>query len=293
MKPYAWNGIHLQLPDDWEMLQFSKDPAHGRIVFGDRYQLRFELDWAALDLPPDLGRMAEDYTAKLIQDGIKEARPTARHPWLGVTGLQDGARISRYCAYFNDRTYLLEAIFLWPQDDNPRHNPQFEARLLETIRVVPLQDDHLQEWNAFGIRCLAPDDHRLDDCLAEPANVRLTFTSPDRRLEETAARIGMLKAWLNRGLDDYLRSLIPKDYSLLSMSHATQDGHDVWTAEATITRAVLTDWWHGRRHFSAAAWICPNDQRLRILTRTAPDRRDGLPPPPFALSCCDKLEVTL
>lgn len=293
MKPIAWNGIHLQLPDDWEMLQFSKSPNQGRIVFGDRYQLRFELDWSALDVPPDLSRLADDYKAKLIQDGIQEARTVSRQPWQGVTGLQDNARITRYCAYFNDRTYLLEAIFLWPQNDNSRHNLQFEAKILDTIHVVPLQDDHLQEWNAYSIRCLAPDEHMLTTCQVEPANVKFKFAAADELEQETVSRTGMLKVWLTSSLKDYLRTLVPKDYTLLSLSHATQDGHDIWTCEATVTRAILKDWWRGRRHFSAAAWICPDDHRLYVVTKMAPDYKDGRRPRPVALSCCSRLEVTL
>lgn len=293
MKPVAWNGIHFQLPDDWELLQFSKNADKGRAVFGDRYQFRFEIDWAAINTPPDLERMSTDYKSKLIQDGIKEPRTIAHHPWKGVAGLEGQTPISRYCAYFTNRTLLLEAVFLWPPDPTPSRNQAFEAKILDTIHVMPFQEDGRQEWNAFGIHCLAPEAHPLTECVANPADVKLTFSNAKETETETVARTGFLKVWLTKGVDDWLKSIVPKDYTVLSLNHTSQEEHDIWLLEATISRADLKDWWKGRRHFTAAAWICPADKRLYTVTKAYHEDKNGNPHLPISLSCCHQLEITL
>lgn len=293
MKPVAWNGIHLQVPDDWELLQFSKNADKGRIVFGDRYQFRLEIDWATVDTPPSLDRMSDDYKAKLIQDGIQEPATIKHHPWHGVTGIEKDNRISRYCTYFNDRTFLIEAVFLWPEENTAKHDHHFETKLLDTIKIEPIQDDGLQTWKVYGMSILAPYAHRLDDCTAAPGKVKLTFCNNKETEYETVSRAGFLKVWMKNGIDDWLKTVVPKEYKIISLDHTSQEEHDIWTAEATIEKSVLKDWLKGRRRFTAVAWICPHDKRLYTITKQAHDYKDGTKPQPVSLSCCHQLEITL
>ena len=114
MKAIAWNAINLELPDEWELLQFSKSSDNGKIAFADRYQFRLELDWSTVSAPPDLDRMASDYKSKLAEEGTKDAKLAVHLPWKGVSAQEADNFISRYVNYFPSRSLMLEIVFLWP-----------------------------------------------------------------------------------------------------------------------------------------------------------------------------------
>ena len=57
MKTWIWRNFGVGVPDDWEMLQFSKDPKSGGCLFADRYTFRLEINWRRTAGEPDLRRI--------------------------------------------------------------------------------------------------------------------------------------------------------------------------------------------------------------------------------------------
>jgi hypothetical protein len=285
LQPWAWNGIHLMLPDDWEMIQFSKDPRAGRCAFADRYQLRFELNWAAVDGPPDFARMVSDYKAKLEAEGVSELRSVQHAPWYGVFGREDKLPISRYGAFFPARSILVEIVFLWPEGQ--KANNSFEGRVMDKIQVPTPNDSGMCQWRAFGIEAILPEKHELEQCNVHTAYADMLFTDPKKRSQETFLRRGMLSQWLDQPLPDWLESKLPPGYKIVSRRQSTHAGHECWQLEARIARPVLKDWLWGARRYQACVWICPEDKRLYLLSRIAHQAKNAPHAlPDIRMACC-------
>ncbi len=290
MRQVVWNAIEVELPDDWELLQFSKDASYGRLAFADRYQFRFELDWTTISLPPDLERMASDYLSKLKEDGLEEPRKCIHLPWRGACGKEKDNLVSRYTNYYPGRGLLLEAIFLWP--DQKKHSTSFEAKVLDSIAVAPYREDGLQHWKAYGLDFIVKEEHYLKQLVAEPGNTVFTFRSQNKREVETFARLGFLDSWLNIPVQDWIKSRIPENFTITSTNQQETSGHQVSLLSAKRSPTVLVDWIWGTRTFLAAAWICPKQEKLFLVTKLTPSNKKNKQPP-ISLTCCEDMEISL
>lgn len=288
MKEWLWNGIGLSLPDDWEMLQFTRNPAKGRCAFADRYQFRFELDWLRVDAPPDLQHMADDYLAKLKEDGLKNPAKTAHSPWLGATGIDNGQPISRYATFFPAKSFLVEAVFIWDKKENA--SASFEGRILDGIHVQPDKLDDTQQWTAFGMDWITSPKLDFESCQVSPGFAEAVFSNEKTRSIQTFSRRGMVEHWLKIPMQDWLENTVPKEYTISESTHSVIRGHEVWHVEAKRSRSVLVDWLHGRRIVKSSAWICPVDKRLYFVSAMAhPDSLTKTP----SLACCPDMEAAL
>ena len=92
----VWRGVRLELPEDWEMLQFSSNPKQGRCAFADRYQYRLEFSWRTVSGPPDFERMLSDYRAKLKDEGMEGVAEARHGAWSGFRGETEGRFSSRF-----------------------------------------------------------------------------------------------------------------------------------------------------------------------------------------------------
>ncbi|MBP5673610.1 MAG: hypothetical protein IKP58_16280 [Victivallales bacterium] len=291
MKSVAWNAINLELPDEWELLQFSKSADNGKIAFADRYQFRLEIDWSTVSAPPDLDRMASDYKSKLAEEGTKDAKLAVHLPWKGISAKDADYFLSRYVNYFPSRSLMLEAVFIWPDDLKP--SPAFEGKILDSIQVASYQEDAQQHWKAFGLDFYVKDDHYLYELIAEPAKTQYMFRSTDRHEVETIARRGMVKEWMKIPVDQWLAKQVPKEYEVSDQSARVENDHQVYSLTAKRKPTVLVDWIHGTRTITASAWICPKDHRLYMAAKLAPAYKKGKKHAPLKVACCDSLEILL
>ena len=276
---WIWNRIGMRLPDEWEMLQFSRNPSVGRCVFADRYQFRLELDWMSVSSPPDMERMSSDYMAKLQEDGLQYVEKIAHHPWSGAFGMEHGRPVSRYGAYFSDGPFILEAVFIGEKGGRPDFAA--EGRILDSFKVLP--QSATSQWCAFGMEWNT-SAATFASCYVAPGLAETIFTDGKKRASQTFARRGLLKPWLKTPVQDWLTTIVPPEYKTLSVEHSSREGHDVWTLLAKRRHGVLSDWLHGRRHIKASAWICPKDGRLYSTSTLA--HCDGEHFPPASLGCC-------
>ena len=135
MQSWVWRQLHVEVPEEWELLQFSRNPQTGRCAFADRYQFRFEVSWREVPGAPDFQRLLSDYRSRLEEDGLSAVRPLQGGVWQGVAGvLPDGRTTCRYGAYLAPVQCLVEAVFLWPK---ARHEPLETAVLASLRRLVP------------------------------------------------------------------------------------------------------------------------------------------------------------
>ncbi|HUT34099.1 MAG TPA: hypothetical protein VNE39_11495 [Planctomycetota bacterium] len=306
MQLWVWRHIRVELPEDWEMLQFSRNPQAGRCAWADRYRFRAELSWQALSGPPDLARLASDYLAKLRLDGtMPDAAPVQSGDWRGPRGHEDGLLTSRLSRHLAEEGCLVELVLLWPDG----LDPQREGSILASIRSESPWPHGLRRWRAFGLDALASGGLDLVECKAEPALAQLAFRDARATREETFQRLGMVPEWLDGSVRDWLVRQVPRDLRAekgtftfsppwgakgycaekenvpfsAREERAEASGHQVETVEGLRRGGLL------RRpvHHAAAAWLCPSDGRLYCVGISGPDGADSKGLAGTRLSCCE------
>ncbi len=287
MQLWIWRNIRVELPEDWELLQYSRNPVNGHCDFADRRQFRFELSWRAIAGAPDFERMLADYRAELERnDLLHDIRLLKIGGWPGLAGRRDGRESSRFGAYFDPPGHLVELVFLWPGARDKR----LESDVLAACRPEPPGADGRRRWKAFGMDWLAPNDSELTACAVEPARVSLTFTGERKPERLTVQRIGLLRQWLKQPPAEWFRRQIPDRVRQLRLAETRRAGHVVHLAEGWfVPQSVL----QRRGHYAGAAWICPGDQRVyrieQISHRQATPRPAVEALPGGVLTCCRAL----
>lgn len=317
MRLHVWRNFRIELPDDWEMLQFSRGAEAGRCAWADRYQFRLELNWRTVKAPLDFERMASDYRSKLRDDGeMSDVERTRAAGWQGVRARKGGVFQARLGRHFGEESCLVEIVFLWPGSSDGR----LEKVILRSVRPEPERSGGFRRWRAFGMDLLASKGLVLRDCTIEPANARMTFADEKRgrrarRREEAFYRIGMVPEWLARAdgtsspghaaaerptpegskspVADWLSRHTPGEVVGRSEGLAEVRGHIVERISGQWRAGFVSSLLGRRSRYEAAAWICPVDGRLYFASATSPISGEAaeIDLAPGRLSCCAALEL--
>jgi len=287
MQNWIWRNFRFNLPEDWEMLQFSRNPQEGRCAFADRYQFRFELNWRKVPAAPDFSRVMSDYMAKLsTQENSKKPRRISAKNWHGIEVEVEGILSSRFGRFFGGQSYMVELVFLWPE----KKQETLVEQVLSSFEELE-QHEGFHRWRAFGMDLLATADLTFGKCKAEPASVEMIFADKASRREERFSRRGMVAQWLDGPVGTWLRSRFPEAKPVapeIVMSHNIEKISFERRARGA-SRLI-----GAREKVEAAAWICPEDERLYSICLVHPSREEGAINKLAGgrLSCCRKLEIT-
>jgi hypothetical protein len=280
--------VRVELPEDWEMLQFTRRPEQGRCAFADRYQFRLELAWRAVDGPPDMGRVVSDYVARLrADDDASDVRPLSDAPWPGLAAAVAGMASSRFGRHLAGEGILLEAVLLWPE----RRDRALEEAVLSSVAEVPRRPDGTRRWRAFGLDLLATDGLPLAQCQVQPARARLSFADERGRRRETFQRLGLVDQWLAEPVEAWLAAQMPRRGSIASQSSVTVHGHQVALLAGTRPMRRLGGLINRPVPCDAAAWRCPNDGRLYCVSLVGRSAGDGTRLAGGRLACCPELAL--
>ncbi len=286
-----WRKFRVVLPDDWELLQFSRNPERGRCAFADRYQFRLELNWRVVPSAPDFDRVMSDYASTLNDDTDEAAVRLRRVGWEGVQTRADGVLSTRFGRYIAEESCLVELVFLWPN--------RVEDTLIDQILTTFGVDDKLgkrwQRWRAFGIETGVHADLALEECESAPAHARMLFADRKRTREACVARRGMVSQWLDARVKDWLVHWLGRQTAITKQSSTEVRGHRIETATGFKHEPWLRGLWRRRRKVSAAAWLCPMDGRLYsvYLTGCGKNGPEEVLPGWRTLSCCETLGLRL
>lgn len=286
MRRWIWQQISLALPEDWEMLQFSREAAAGRCAFADRYRFRLEFNWRKVAGPPDFDRMLSDYKSKLQhQKKLTEGKRVWAKGWQGLEGRNGELFTSRFGRFFRKQSYLVEMVFLWPED--PDRN--LLGRVLDGIHEEPERQKRFRHWKAFGMDLLVSKELSLQSCVVEPARANMTFALPKKpgRLE-TFERLGMVSDWLGASVREWLVAQMPQDVQSEPVVLTEVGGHRAQMLRGQEKAGKLSRLTGKRTEYESAAWICPADGRLYRRTYLGPL---GKRPMVETLACCEQLRL--
>ncbi len=275
---HIWRNIRLELPNDWELLRFSKKEERGRLSFADRERFRFELTWRKVPGEPDYGKMMSDYLTKLLAEKkLSWARRAESVGWHGINGGGDNGNNTRFGRYFAEEGVLVEAVFPWPET----REKALEKQVLRSIRAEGEWQGRLRRWRACGMDLLASAKLPLAEGRIEAAAARLSFGIGRRGPGEEFRRLGLVKFWLKQGLGDWLRGQVP-----FALRKPVQEQRELAGHRQELVSGRLGGWLSGARHYKAAAWICPKDGRVYFTARQG--RKAAAEP---KLACCSGLAL--
>lgn len=255
MRTWTWRHLAVNLPEEWEMLQFSRDPAAGRCAFADRHRFRLELSWRQVAGPPDFERMLHDYEARLTERGMTDGQRVHRGAWRGLSGRLDGRPMTRYGAHVPGERCLVEAVFIWPD----AVDPVLETLVLGSLHAAPPEADGCRRWRAFGMDMRVPAGLELAEVTVQPAHAETHFA--EGRRDVRFARRGLVPTWLRTPVDAWLLHWLPTNarpapagtHSLACGTHTVAQINGVRRTRRVFGRG---------RPFRAEAWLCPGDGRL-------------------------------
>lgn len=283
MRLWIWHNLRIELPEEWEMLQFSRNPEKGRCAFADRYRFRFEIDWRRVASAPDFDRMMSDYASKLKDDGTEDLTRVNLLESEGLTGITNEHIEARFGRFLPEENYLVELVFIWPKKTWDRG---LTAEVIGSLETESAGDTDFQRWRAFGMDLLTHSGSEIEDCRVLPADVDMSFSSPDGRVRERFDRRGMVTEWLSVSVDHWLEQWLPATVRADSRTADTEKDHHVFRFSGTIRRRGVRGVLGGRNNFEAAAWLCPSDDRLYSVSSEWSGGTDRRLRSSRRLSCC-------
>lgn len=285
MQTFIWRHYQFDLPDDWEMLQFSRNPELGSCVFADRRQFRFELNWRAVQGTPDFDRMLHDYQARLEEDGLQGVRRLEHQRWHGVRGEAGHSLTTRYGRYIAEDRSLIELVFIWPKE----WDSALEKRILDSFRLI-VPEEGLVRWRAYGMDLRVSAGHELWKADVPPTSAELLFTAQKGYRSQRFSRFAMAEEWLTLSPGDWLLTRIPRGFRIDQQTRHLRDGHEIFSVRGLRSLPTLKNMFLGRREIKASAWICPEDKRLYSLVLVSTDRVVEAESR-ISLRCCSHMEV--
>lgn len=259
MNNVIWRNFRLRIPDDWEILLYSKNPKEGRCAFADRYQYRLELHWREVPGAPDFERMLADYSSRLKKDDkAEDVQAVHFEKWQGIAATVKEMSTSRFGRYFAEEGCLVELVFLWATG----RERTLERNILVTLTMEPIRDG-CRRWQAFGMQMRVTAELPLAECVVQPGLARLLFhraKAPQR--EERFERLGLVSQWLKAPVDEWLRKRTPGEVRVTAESCSVVDGHTEYRLDGSRLAIGLPRLLGRRVPYRATAWICPVDDRL-------------------------------
>jgi len=293
VKSWVWRHLHVALPDDWEMLRFSRDVEQGSCLFADRGQYRLELSWRQVPAAPDFPRMMDDYIERLKEedaDGRMRLAPSTRPGgWHGVEGVGGHAAHSRYGAWLTSASILVELVFFWPD----RCDAALRDAILASVREAEPTAAGRLRWEAAGLRLVVEPELMLETCEIQPASVNMVFAIPEKdRVIRRFQRLGMVDRWLAAGVDTWLLGTLRRSVTVMDRTTRRVQDHTVFRVRGRRRKrglGVMSGRWLA---VDAAAWRCPHDGRIYCSQHDYPLRGRGeATHPDRQLACCQAWEA--
>lgn len=182
-QPIAWMGIWMQLPQDWQPIRHSLNPARGTLVLVDRRRQCMELGWKRLEKTPDLQHMLDDYVQQIRQedrDAQFESLSVDQDRWQGIVRLDaddQTVQLLRAVSFNQETLTLLEVTLVGTA--LPTEAFEWCRQLLAQVRVE--EDGQVaRRWRMFDVDVEAMENWRLSSVQADVGHASFGLTRYDQ-----------------------------------------------------------------------------------------------------------------
>jgi len=291
---FAWQGIQLRVPQDWNPGLLAGTVRSGHARLDDDDMARIEIRWQRGRSRADLPAMTENLIHRLQRAADKRKQPftaTRDLNFAAPQGLQATAfgwkadvravNLLSYCPTCKRITLL--CLMGRP------------AEKIEPIadKVFASFQDHPQAgratWAVYDLTCAVQEDFQLARHTLNLQRVELAFQS--RSSEAIAAKFNLASLQLrNRTLRQWLgdtlhRELQPWQFAL---AEETYRGHPALKLTGRPRVTGLRSLLKVRRRFFARVWQCPDADKIYLARWASPeDRLSGAEPFCDSIHCHD------
>lgn len=287
---FAWQGISLKVPSDWEMGAADGDSASGHCRLDDSEYARLDIRWQPGRASSSAHAVADAYIrrAKLDRRGIQVKRdvrvvnvPGVDAEFFLVKGERESMHMAARCALCK-RVAILRVVY----DPEEKFRPVLQEMFASYC-------DHPVEgrvpWSLYGFRFDVPQEWKLFDNSLRAGRLQFEFRGRNRVIH--VVRSSLAETWLKKkSLTDWAQTdkaldacarkaeinspgaVTPDDPSLRSLRLCGAPPPVSWTArEPRSIRRLL----FRRRLIRGAAWHCPEANSLVGARWMGPDSAAG------------------
>jgi len=259
MRTWIWHGLSFDLPEEWEMLQFSRKPEAGRCAWADRDGYRMEVFWKRLPSAPAMDLLLATFPQRLGEEQGSVVVPLPDVNRWKRWRVGEGAR-SRIHALCFESGRLLEVVFSRPSGETGDGSLVLNAFRAESEQSV-------SRWAAFGMKWEVPPGHSMVSSVVQPARAEVEMC--DRRKREVLRflRLGMVSHWLHDEPQDWLRRRLPNGYKLETEELVSlRDGRIAAVLSGGPRWPAILPWARPPG-WAACVWLEPSDGRLYCVER--------------------------
>jgi hypothetical protein len=267
----AWQGIQLQVPEEWFLNGFSGDWREGLLTISSPGRTHLDLKWVRTKARSDLQLHLQQFLKRLERDARKQ-----RARFSGTLEPDDNAGFRfrwsglEHAVGRIQRCPECHCITLMQLRTAARHEPlhTLASAIFDTLRDHPDEDGWV-EWSLYGLRTAVPERFRLEKQAILTGQTRLVFRAGRERLlvERIARAEQLLKEWsLPEWAQVWLRweqwhgtaePLELENHPALRLQGRLSGGHLITETLPALLTLRLPAW-----RIDAALWLCPKRNTL-------------------------------
>ena len=269
----GWQGISLDVPEDWCPGSLEGDHANGYLRVEDETHVRLELRWETAGRgPASASRLVDAYlkqTRKKLPRGLPDPVVDRGRAVKELAGLDHEVFTWRgsFCAHSlvalaaESRRVLHVRVFFQEGNDYKA----LARRIFGSVGLEPR--DGLVEWAVFGFRFGVPDTWRLEHSALRTGSLQFLFRAGSDTLEVVRQSLAAITL-ATSPLEQWLRGTFAK--GLRGFRCASQPGryrdHDAVRCGGELNlRARPLAVFRRRRYATALAWQCEETDKLFAL----------------------------
>lgn len=241
-KPFAWQGISLKVPQDWDLVVIEGDYKEGYFRLDDPEDIRLELKWKREKRQLSMEKVLENYLATL-QAQAKKKKTT----FLSIKPREELTRVylkDKEVKFFSWRTNPVRdtgssgEIFGLVSQCNRCHTVIMTQAFLKEkdIVLIPeilktLEDHPLSnsiQWAVYDFMFSVPDNFTLEKCSLKSGYLEFSFSSPNAQIK--IKRWGLASMLLGGiTLEEWSRRIAPRILTnkINSSCRKEEESHEV------------------------------------------------------------------
>lgn len=216
--PFAWQGIQLMLPADWNPGKITGESNNGGVRLDDAQIVRLELEWKEARGDDRVGLIVDRYIEGLAKNAEKQKSKLKVERSANLDGLElphmqnveyftweSNFIVYTLACYSPISDRLLFVRVMGRQDENL---DGILPRILNSL--IDTDPKSAQLWTLYDMQCTSPPEYVLESFELKSGHVRLKFEHGNNTL--LIDRIGLAKTILtNKQLDVWYPDFFGKD----------------------------------------------------------------------------------
>ncbi|MBT3605546.1 MAG: hypothetical protein HN521_20980 [Candidatus Latescibacteria bacterium] len=231
--PFAWQGIQLQIPADWNPGKITGEPNNGGVRLDDAQIVRLELEWKDARGDDRVEQIVDRYIEGLAKNAEKQKSKLKVERSAELNGL-DLPQMQNVTFFNWQSNFIVYTLACYsPISDRllfvrimGRHDENLEEILPRILNsLIDTDPKGPQSWALYDMACTSPAGYQLESFELKSGHVRLKFEQDNNTL--IIDRLGLAKTILaNKTLDKWYPEFFGKDSRHIHTDFKTEETED-------------------------------------------------------------------